>query len=84
MLRFSSPGGHGVARPGAQSWKTGRTQSTKAVEFKPDIAIIDYSLPLIGGIEVTRHRAQLPKTEVLLRQRADCPELLCSQHAVVG
>jgi DNA-binding NarL/FixJ family response regulator len=39
----------------------------KAIETTPDIAVIDYSLPLFNGIEVTRQiRAQLPKTEVLI------------------
>jgi DNA-binding NarL/FixJ family response regulator len=39
----------------------------KAFETKPDVAVIDYSLPLINGIEVTRQiRARLPRTEVLI------------------
>ena len=39
----------------------------KAVETKPDIAIIDYSMPLLNGIEVTRQiKAQLPTSEVLI------------------
>jgi DNA-binding NarL/FixJ family response regulator len=39
----------------------------RAVETMPDVAIIDYSLPLINGIEVTRQiRAKLPQTEVLI------------------
>ena len=46
---------------------TAKRPYAKAVETKPDIAIIDYSMPLINGIEVTRQiRAQLPKTEVLI------------------
>jgi DNA-binding NarL/FixJ family response regulator len=32
---------------------------------QPDIAVLDYSLPLINGIEATR-QAHLPKTEVLI------------------
>jgi DNA-binding NarL/FixJ family response regulator len=72
---------------GVTAWcdQARNTQSTKAIEFKPYIAIIDYSLPLISGIGVTRQIwAQLPKPKVLSRQRDDCPELLCSQHAVFG
>jgi DNA-binding NarL/FixJ family response regulator len=39
----------------------------KAIETKADIAAIDYSMPLINGIEVTRRiRAQQPKTEALI------------------
>jgi DNA-binding NarL/FixJ family response regulator len=37
------------------------------IEHKPDVAIIDYSLPLINGIEVTRSvKARQINTEVLL------------------
>jgi DNA-binding NarL/FixJ family response regulator len=39
----------------------------KAAETKPDVAVIDYSMPLLNGIEVTRQiRARLAKTEVLV------------------
>ena len=39
----------------------------KAIETRPDIAVVDYSLPLINGIGVTRQiRARLPKTEILI------------------
>jgi DNA-binding NarL/FixJ family response regulator len=45
----------------------GKEAILKAVETEPDIAVVDYSLPLINGIEVTRQiRARLPKTEVLI------------------
>jgi len=45
----------------------GKEAILKAVETKPDIAVVDYSLPLINGIEVTRQiRSRLPKTEVLI------------------
>src|SRR4029079_7959187 len=45
----------------------GNEAGHKAIETTPDIAVIDYSLPLFNGIEVTRQiRAQLPKTEVLI------------------
>jgi DNA-binding NarL/FixJ family response regulator len=37
------------------------------IEHKPDVAVIDYSLPLINGIEVTRSiKARQINTEVLL------------------
>ena len=45
----------------------GKEAVLKAVETTPDIAVLDYSLPLINGIEATRQiRARLPRTEVLI------------------
>jgi DNA-binding NarL/FixJ family response regulator len=45
----------------------GRDAVRKAVESKPDVAVLDYSLPLINGIEVTRQiKTLLPRTEVLI------------------
>jgi DNA-binding NarL/FixJ family response regulator len=45
----------------------GKEAILKAIETKPDVAVIDYSLPLINGIEVTRQlRARLSNTEVLI------------------
>ena len=45
----------------------GKEAVAKAIETVPDIAIIDYSLPILNGVEVTRQiRKRLPKTEVLI------------------
>jgi DNA-binding NarL/FixJ family response regulator len=45
----------------------GKEAIGKAVESKPDVAIIDYSLPLMNGIEVTRQiRARVPDAEILI------------------
>src|SRR5262249_34720295 len=45
----------------------GKEAISKAIEAQPDVAVIDYSLPVLNGIEVTRQiRARLPKTEVLI------------------
>ena len=45
----------------------GKDAIAKAIETKPDIAVIDYSLPMIDGLQVTRQiRARSPKTEVLI------------------
>ena len=62
-----------------QSWKLNRTGRSsqkpadgkeailKAIEAKPDVAVLDYSLPLVNGVEATRQiRARLPRTEVLI------------------
>ena len=71
---------HDVVRAGLRrmlesqpSWEVvaevadGKDAISKAVETKPDIAVLDYSLPLVNGIEATRQiRARLPKTEVLI------------------
>jgi len=45
----------------------GKEAVQKALETKPDVAVIDYSLPLVNGVEVTRQiHAALPRTEVLI------------------
>jgi DNA-binding NarL/FixJ family response regulator len=45
----------------------GKEAVRKALETNPDVAMLDYSMPLINGVEATRQiRARLPKTEVLI------------------
>jgi len=45
----------------------GKDAVTKALASQPDVAIIDYSLPLINGVEATRQiRARLPNTQILI------------------
>jgi DNA-binding NarL/FixJ family response regulator len=45
----------------------GKDAITKAIETKPDVAVLDYSLPLVNGTEVARQiRARLPRTEILI------------------
>jgi DNA-binding NarL/FixJ family response regulator len=45
----------------------GKEAVVKALETKPDVVVIDYSMPFLNGVEATRQiRAQLPKTEVLM------------------
>jgi DNA-binding NarL/FixJ family response regulator len=47
--------------------ENGKEAVTKAVESRPDIAIIDYSLPLMNGVETTRQiRALVPEAEILI------------------
>jgi DNA-binding NarL/FixJ family response regulator len=44
----------------------GREAVAKALATKPDVAIIDYSLPVMNGLETTRQiRLRAPQTEVL-------------------
>ena len=47
--------------------RNGAEAVAAAVEHRPDVAIIDYSMPLMTGVEVARHikRHQLP-TEILI------------------
>jgi DNA-binding NarL/FixJ family response regulator len=45
----------------------GKEAVIKALQSKPDVAVLDYALPLKNGIEATREiRARLPATEVLI------------------
>jgi len=47
--------------------ENGKDAVAKAPGSKPDVAIIDYALPMINGIETTRQiRARLPDTEILI------------------
>jgi DNA-binding NarL/FixJ family response regulator len=80
MLRILIADDHDVIRSGLRSaiesqgnWEVvaeagdGKEAITKAIETKPDIAVLDYSMPLINGAEATRQiRNRLPKTEVLI------------------
>jgi DNA-binding NarL/FixJ family response regulator len=55
----------------------GRDALAKTLETKPDVAIIDYSLPLLNGAEVTRQiHARLPSVEVLIFTMHDSDSLL--------
>jgi DNA-binding NarL/FixJ family response regulator len=57
--------------------ENGKDAISKALGSKPDIAIIDYSLPVINGIDATRQiRACLPDTEVLIFTMHDSEVLL--------
>jgi len=80
MLRILIADDHDVVRCGLRrlieaqaGWEVvaeagdGKDAIGKAAETKPDIAVLDYSMPLINGIEATRQiRANLPETEVLI------------------
>ena len=55
----------------------GKEAVSKAFQTSPDVAILDYSLPLINGVEATRQiRARLPKTEVLIFTMHDSDTLI--------
>jgi DNA-binding NarL/FixJ family response regulator len=79
MLRILIADDHEVVRSGLRKiletqtdWQVvaeatdGKDAINKAFETKPDIAVLDYSLPLVNGTEATRQiRVRLPETELL-------------------
>ena len=55
----------------------GKDAVAQAMATKPDVAILDYRLPLIDGIEATRQiRRRVPKVEVLIFTMRDDESLL--------
>jgi DNA-binding NarL/FixJ family response regulator len=49
----------------------------KAVDLKPDVAILDYGLPFMSGAEATREiRARVPSVEVLIFTMRNDDELI--------
>src|SRR3954463_15968629 len=57
--------------------ETGREAVDLAIQHKPDIAVVDVSLPILNGIEVTRRiRQNSPLTEVLVFTMHDSDELI--------
>jgi DNA-binding NarL/FixJ family response regulator len=80
MVRILIADDHEIVRAGLQriieshsGWSVvavagdGKEAIEMAIETKPDVAVVDYALPLVNGIEVTRQiRAHLPKAEVLI------------------
>lgn len=71
---------HAIVRRGLQAlleaqagWQVcavadnGQAAVDLATEHRPDVAILDYSLPMLNGLEATRHiRLASPGTEVLI------------------
>ena len=55
----------------------GKDAVDKAIDTRPDIAIIDYSLPVLNGIEATRLiHARLPAAELLIFTMHDSEALV--------
>ncbi len=80
MTRILIADDHEVVRSGLRSileahegWQVvaeacdGKEAIAKAIETRPDVAIIDYSLPIMNGVDTTRQiRARVPDVEVLI------------------
>jgi DNA-binding NarL/FixJ family response regulator len=55
----------------------GKEAIEKAIETKPDVAILDYSLPIANGAEITRQiRVRLPNVEVLIFTMHDSDDVM--------
>ena len=55
----------------------GKEAVAQAIKTVPDIAVIDYALPILNGAEVTRQiRRRSPRTEVLIFTTHDNEELV--------
>ncbi len=79
-LRILVADDHGLVRRGVravlqerQGWRVvgetanGREAVAKAIELKPDVAIVDISMPELDGVEVTRQiREKVPSIKVLV------------------
>lgn len=57
--------------------RTGREAVTLALELKPDIVVMDFTMPELNGMEATRQiRAALPRTQVLILTMHESEELI--------
>ncbi len=55
----------------------GKDAIAQAIATKPDVAILDYAMPLMNGIEATRQiRRRVPEVEVLIFTMHDDEKLL--------
>lgn len=56
---------------------TGREAVDQALQLRPNIAVLDFGMPELNGLEATRQIKQaLPKTEVLLLTMHDAEQLV--------
>ena len=71
-----------------QNWEVcgeatnGRQAVAMAAEHRPDIAVLDLSMPEMDGIEAAREiRERFPQTEMIILTMHDAPELLRAAFA---
>jgi DNA-binding NarL/FixJ family response regulator len=90
MTRILIADDHEVVRSGLRSileaqprWEVvaeaadGKDAIRKAIELKPDVAVLDYALPLVNGVEATRQiRARVPTVEILIFTMHDNEKLI--------
>jgi DNA-binding NarL/FixJ family response regulator len=90
MTRILIADDHEVVRSGLRSiletrsgWEIvgeaadGKDALRKAIQLKPDVVILDYSLPLINGVEATRQiRTRAPTVEILIFTMHDNEKLI--------
>jgi DNA-binding NarL/FixJ family response regulator len=90
MLRILIADDHEVVRSGLRAllseregWQVvaeaadGKEAVAQALATLPDVAIVDYSLPILNGVEVTRQiRRRSPSTEVLIFTMHDTNTLI--------
>jgi DNA-binding NarL/FixJ family response regulator len=90
MARILLADDHEVVRKGIRAmletregWKvcgeaaTGREAVRLAAELRPDVAILDLSMPELDGLEATRQiKRESPRTEVLVFTMHDTPRLI--------
>jgi DNA-binding NarL/FixJ family response regulator len=57
--------------------RTGREAVARALELKPDVVVMDFTMPELNGMEATRQiRAVLPRTQVLILTMHESEELI--------
>src|SRR5688572_15294770 len=57
--------------------RTGREAVNKACELKPDIIVMDFTMPELNGMEATRQiHAALPRTQILILTMHESEELV--------
>jgi len=90
LLRVLVADDHPIVRAGLRSliesrpgWQVcaegvnGREAVEKAAKLKPDIAVLDVSMPVLNGIEATRQlRKVSPETEVLILTMHDADQMV--------